>query len=240
MSINGQHHARRVPPLTVSEFEEWGEPKTTRRRVHGELQPLRQQRAKAKAYRVMLVRSSNDTQVLFHQPAKWVVKLRATKTDGNPLMLLMDMQLAATAARAAATRASTRTRMAWPSCSGSSGLNEVVDAIDCVGGPAWVCSAPMLVKRDSQLSVFLRSVPIFHDLKPSSMARSPRLPRGAGVGGREQIFGAGSHTFSEGDWLVTYRARARWRPRRASSWARHQHRAARARRDLRRWRWWSL
>jgi oligopeptidase B len=40
----------------------------------------------------MLVRSSyNDSQVLYHEPAKWVAKLRALKTDQNPLLLRMEM-----------------------------------------------------------------------------------------------------------------------------------------------------
>ncbi len=56
----------------------------------------------------------------------------------------------------------------------------------------------MLVKRDSQLSVFLRSVPIFHDLKPSSMDQLCDYLEEQVWDVGEQIFGEGD-TFSEGD-----------------------------------------
>jgi oligopeptidase B len=40
----------------------------------------------------MLVTTSfNDSQVGFHEPAKWVAKLRATKTDANPLLFKTNM-----------------------------------------------------------------------------------------------------------------------------------------------------
>ena len=78
-------------PLTVGEFEEWGNPK-----IKAEYDAMvaysPYDNVKAQAYPTMLVRSSyNDSQVLYHEPAKWVAKLRATKTDSNPLMLKMEM-----------------------------------------------------------------------------------------------------------------------------------------------------
>ena len=40
----------------------------------------------------MLVKTSlNDSQVLFHEPTKFVAKLRAMKTDKNPLLLKVNM-----------------------------------------------------------------------------------------------------------------------------------------------------
>ena len=46
----------------------------------------------ARAYPAMLVKTSlNDSQVLFHEPTKWVAKLRAMKTDKNPLLLKVNM-----------------------------------------------------------------------------------------------------------------------------------------------------
>jgi oligopeptidase B len=79
-------------PLTVGEFEEWGNPK-----VKAEFEAMRAyspyDNVKAQAYPAILVRSAyNDAQVLFHEPAKWVAKLRATKTDANPLLLWMEMR----------------------------------------------------------------------------------------------------------------------------------------------------
>jgi len=42
----------------------------------------------AQSYPAMLVRTSyNDSQVMYWEPAKYVAKLRATKTDSNPLLL---------------------------------------------------------------------------------------------------------------------------------------------------------
>ncbi|MEW5739250.1 MAG: S9 family peptidase [Myxococcota bacterium] len=79
-------------PLTVNEFEEWGNPK-----VKAEFEVMRAyspyDNVKAQAYPAILVRSAyNDSQVLFHEPAKWVARLRATKTDSNPLLLWMEMK----------------------------------------------------------------------------------------------------------------------------------------------------
>jgi oligopeptidase B len=46
----------------------------------------------AKAYPTMLVRTGfNDSQVMYWEPAKWVAKLRAMKTDKNPLLFQINM-----------------------------------------------------------------------------------------------------------------------------------------------------
>jgi oligopeptidase B len=46
----------------------------------------------AKEYPAILVTAGlNDTRVLFHEPAKWVARLRATKTDDRPLLLKTEM-----------------------------------------------------------------------------------------------------------------------------------------------------
>jgi oligopeptidase B len=45
-----------------------------------------------KAYPWMLVTSSlNDSQVMYWEPSKWVAKLRAMKTDSNPLYFKINM-----------------------------------------------------------------------------------------------------------------------------------------------------
>jgi oligopeptidase B len=44
------------------------------------------------AYPAMLVRTSlNDSQVMYWEPAKYVARLRATKTDRNPLLFRIIM-----------------------------------------------------------------------------------------------------------------------------------------------------
>ena len=79
-------------PLTVPEFEEWGNPKKP-----DEFRYMRQyspyDNVAAKAYPAMLVRSSyNDSQVMYWEPAKWVARLRATKSDRNPLLFKINME----------------------------------------------------------------------------------------------------------------------------------------------------
>ncbi len=78
-------------PLTAQEWLQWGNP-----RVPAEYAYLKSyspyDNVRAQAYPWMLVTSSlNDSQVAFHEPTKWVAKLRATKTDANPLVLRMNM-----------------------------------------------------------------------------------------------------------------------------------------------------
>jgi oligopeptidase B len=74
-------------PLTVIEFEEWGNPAEKKayeyiRSYSPYDNVLRQD------YPAMLVLSGfNDRRVQYWEPAKWVAKLRATKTDANPLLL---------------------------------------------------------------------------------------------------------------------------------------------------------
>ena len=78
-------------PLTVGEFEEWGNPKSVEEyRYIRSYSPY--ENVEAKAYPTMLVKSSyNDSQVMYWEPAKYVAKLRALKTDANPLVFHINM-----------------------------------------------------------------------------------------------------------------------------------------------------
>lgn len=79
-------------PLTVGEFEEWGNPKE-KPAYDYMMSYSPYDNVKAQAYPAMLVTSSlNDSQVLYHEPTKWVAKLRTLKTDTNPLLLRMNIE----------------------------------------------------------------------------------------------------------------------------------------------------
>jgi oligopeptidase B len=78
-------------PLTVTEFEEWGNPE-----VKEEYDYIKSYcpytNLARKAYPAMLVKTSfNDSQVMYWEPAKYVAKLRTLKTDSNPLVLKTNM-----------------------------------------------------------------------------------------------------------------------------------------------------
>ncbi|MEO8478244.1 MAG: S9 family peptidase, partial [Gemmatimonadota bacterium] len=78
-------------PLTVGEYEEWGNPA-----VEEEFGWMRAYcpytNLVAGPYPPMLVRTSlNDSQVMYWEPAKYVARIRAIRTDDAPLLLLTNM-----------------------------------------------------------------------------------------------------------------------------------------------------
>ena len=78
-------------PLTTGEYEEWGNP-NEEEFYNYMLSYSPYDNIKAQNYPNMLVTGGlNDSQVLFHEPAKYTAKLRALKTDDNILILHMDM-----------------------------------------------------------------------------------------------------------------------------------------------------
>jgi oligopeptidase B len=78
-------------PLTTNEFDEWGNPKNKEAYDYmKKYSPY--ENIEKKAYPNLLVTTGlHDSQVQYFEPAKWVAKLRATKTDKNVLMLKTDM-----------------------------------------------------------------------------------------------------------------------------------------------------
>jgi len=78
-------------PLTVGEFEEWGNPKIKEQYEYMKsYSPY--DNIEAKAYPAILVKTSfDDSQVMYWEPAKYVAKLRAVKTDQNPLLFKINM-----------------------------------------------------------------------------------------------------------------------------------------------------
>jgi oligopeptidase B len=82
----------RTLPLTVGEFEEWGNPENKNDfDVMVRYSPY--DNVASKPYPSILVMTSyNDSQVMYWEPTKYVAKLRALKTDRNPLLLRINME----------------------------------------------------------------------------------------------------------------------------------------------------
>jgi oligopeptidase B len=79
-------------PLTTSEYDEWGNPNE---KVYYDymLSYSPYDNVKAQEYPAILVTAGlNDSQVQYWEPAKWVAKLRATKTDTHKLLLKTNME----------------------------------------------------------------------------------------------------------------------------------------------------
>jgi oligopeptidase B len=78
-------------PLTAIEWDEWGDPRTPDfYELLKSYSPY--DNVAAKDYPPMLVTAGlNDPRVAYWEPAKWVAKLRATKTDENRLLLKTQM-----------------------------------------------------------------------------------------------------------------------------------------------------
>jgi len=78
-------------PLTTNEFDEWGNPKE---KVFYDymLSYSPYDNVTAQDYPAMLVFTGLwDSQVQYYEPAKWVARLRARKTDDHPLVFSVDM-----------------------------------------------------------------------------------------------------------------------------------------------------
>ena len=78
-------------PLTTGEYLEWGNP--NEKPAYDYMRSYSPyDNIERKAYPAMLVTTSlNDSQVMYWEPAKYVAKLRAFKTDTNPLLLKINM-----------------------------------------------------------------------------------------------------------------------------------------------------
>jgi oligopeptidase B len=80
-------------PLTTGEFIEWGNPKLPAQyawmRAYSPYDNL-----KPAAYPAMLVRCGlNDSQVAYWEPSKYVAKMRTLKTDTNPLLFKVNLEV---------------------------------------------------------------------------------------------------------------------------------------------------
>lgn len=78
-------------PLTTGEYLEWGDP--NQKAAYDYMKSYSPyDNIERKAYPAMLVTTGlNDSQVMYWEPAKYVAKLRAFKTDDHPLLLKTNM-----------------------------------------------------------------------------------------------------------------------------------------------------
>jgi oligopeptidase B len=79
-------------PLTVIEWDEWGNPLADKDVYEYMRSYSPYENVGAHDYPAILaITSINDTRVLYVEPAKWVAKLRDTKTGDSPLLLKTEM-----------------------------------------------------------------------------------------------------------------------------------------------------
>lgn len=79
-------------PLTTNEFDEWGNPKQ-KPYYDYMLSYSPYDNVAKKAYPALFVGTGLwDSQVQYYEPTKWVAKLRAMKTDANPLVFRINME----------------------------------------------------------------------------------------------------------------------------------------------------
>jgi oligopeptidase B len=78
-------------PLTIGEFEEWGNPKDEEYYHYMRSYSPYDNVAKQDYPAILVTAGLNDPRVQYWEPAKWVAKLRDFKTDNNTLLLHMHM-----------------------------------------------------------------------------------------------------------------------------------------------------
>jgi oligopeptidase B len=79
-------------PLTSNEFDEWGNPAEPKYYDYM-LSYSPYDNVARKAYPAMFVSTGLwDSQVQYYEPTKYVAKLRAMKTDSNPLIFRVNME----------------------------------------------------------------------------------------------------------------------------------------------------
>ncbi|WP_421683912.1 S9 family peptidase [Stutzerimonas urumqiensis] len=78
-------------PLTVTEYDEWGDPNDPQ--VHARIRGYAPyENVTAQAYPpILAVAGYNDSRVQYWEAAKWVARLRATRTDDNLLLLKTEL-----------------------------------------------------------------------------------------------------------------------------------------------------
>ena len=78
-------------PLTTQEYEQWGNPNIKKDYDYIMTYSPYDNIKKANYPDILATGGLNDSQVGYHEPAKWVAKLREMKTDNNILLLKINM-----------------------------------------------------------------------------------------------------------------------------------------------------
>jgi oligopeptidase B len=79
-------------PLTTNEYDEWGNP-NERADYDAMLSYSPYDNVRAQNYPALFVTTGLwDSQVQYYEPAKWIAKLRALKTDDQVVLLHVDME----------------------------------------------------------------------------------------------------------------------------------------------------
>jgi oligopeptidase B len=79
-------------PLTTQEYEQWGNPENEKVYRYILSYSPYDNVIPQKYPNILATAGWNDSQVMFHEPAKWVAKLRALKTDNNIILLKTNLE----------------------------------------------------------------------------------------------------------------------------------------------------
>jgi oligopeptidase B len=78
-------------PLTITEWEEWGDPRDEPLASYMESYSPYDNTVATDYPALMVTAGLNDPRVSYHEPAKWVAKLRDVRTNDAPLVLRTEM-----------------------------------------------------------------------------------------------------------------------------------------------------
>ena len=79
-------------PLTTSEYDEWGDPNEREYYDYMLSYSPYDNVVEGQYPNILVTTGLHDSQVQYWEPAKWVAKLRALKTDSNRLVMLTNME----------------------------------------------------------------------------------------------------------------------------------------------------
>ena len=78
-------------PLTTNEYDEWGNPENKENYMYMKSYSPYDNVEKKNYPNILVTTGLHDSQVQYFEPAKWVARLRAMKTDSNLLLLKTNM-----------------------------------------------------------------------------------------------------------------------------------------------------